>query len=198
MKGVIVLAAVGVLAKPVFGAQVVAHFTTTVSFVNSAATGFPASLSGVTVGTAVNGTIQYDAAATPISNGFPSPYNQASLYEPAGMIVSLKIGSVTLDTWSGPIAAFVWNNDVISGNTVDALLYVNLAASGSTVMQIGNLQMNTTTFMSEALPSRTVNGGLVAELLPSFSGSAFLRTNAITNLTFSPVPVCTADIAPSP
>jgi hypothetical protein len=191
-----------IATAPVAASDVVATFATTVSFVNPAAPGFPAALSGVTVGTAVTGVIKYDAASPPAGNGFPSPFNLATRYQPAGagaITVSLTIGGVTLSSWSGPFTAFVWNNDPVQGPVSDGLLYVNLAAAGQTVMQVGNMALPTSTFANEALPGRTATGGYLCEMLPSFGGAAFLRTATWQNLVFGPPPpACAADIAPIP
>jgi len=198
LNTMIVLLAGGVIAASSSAAEVIATFATTVSFVNTAAPGFPPSLSGVTVGTAVTGVIRYDAAAPAVSNPFPAPWNLATRYQPPGMTVSLAIGGVTLNTWSGPLTAFVWNNDSISGPVVDALIYQNLASAGSMLFQIGNLNMSAATFANESLPAGTISGGLICELWPSTAGPAFLRTNGWSNMTFAPVPLCPADISPAP
>jgi len=196
LRLIIGLAACGFIGWSASAAEVVATFNTTVSFVNTAATGFPPSLGGVTVGTAVSGTIRYDAAAPPVANAFPAPFNLATRYQPPGMTISLTIGGVTMNAWSGPFTAFVWNNDPINGPIVDGLLYHNFAAAGSTLLQIGNLNLNSATFPREALPAGTIGGALICELWPSFSGPPFLRTNGWTNMTFTPAPLCHADIAP--
>ena len=154
------------------------------NFVNTAAVGFPPSLSGVIVGTAVSGTIRYEATTPPASNGFPAPFGLATRYQPAGMTVSLNIGGVTMNTWSGPFTAFVWNNDPIQGPIVDGLLYQNLASPGATILQIGNFNLPIATFAKTPKVPIASSGRIVLIVVPELAANR--KVSAPVSLRFIP------------
>lgn len=166
--------------------QVTYQISSTVSSINPAAPGFPASLIGVAVGAPVTAIISYDAASPSVPNGFGAPYSLATRYSLNGASISLVVGGVPF-AMTGLMTAWVWNDDVIyGGNPSDAVIFTNLVGSPSTPQaQVGNLLLPASTFQSEALPTGNVTGPMVLQLSNGSNPAPWLQVN-FQNLTLAP------------
>lgn len=165
-------------------------FSGTVNSVNSGASGFLPSLAGVAPGDTFNGTLTYEAATAPSPNPFPGTFASATLYQPSSASFSVTIDGVTLNTWTGPHSAFVWNDEVtIGGCCNDGLIFTNIASINTTQYQLGNLLLPTGVLGSDALPGGPIVGGYAFDLRSAGAGTAFLSGTLTGGLQVSTVPL---------
>jgi hypothetical protein len=165
-------------------------FTTTVSQVDSV----PPSLSGVSAGDSITGTLTYDPASSSAFNGFPAPFSLATYYPLSSASLAVTIDGVLLDTWAGLFSSFVWNNDALPGGTSDGLLFTNVGVPDQPIFQIGNLGLPTSTFADESLPSAGTLPSLVFEI-GAFTDEGYTRwvlsnsfSATATDVGVTPVP----------
>jgi hypothetical protein len=172
--------------------QVTYGFSTTVSFVNSGADGFPASLSGVSVNDPITGTIQYEAESPAAANPFPGGVFALATYYPLqNVTVSINVAGAVFDSWAGTTAALVWNNDptsVAPPGVYDGLLYLNIPSPQDTRFKIGNFLLPSDSFADDALPGGPVAGMHLLELgLPN---SPWIDSNPLSlTQVLAPPPV---------
>src|SRR6478752_7190243 len=122
-------------------AEVTYEFTTTVTFVNPSAIGFPASLNGVSVNNSITGRIQYEANSPAAANPLSGVFQLATYYPLTNVSISINVAGSVFNTWDGPLAALVWNNDPTSSfppGVYDGLLFVNITSPGNARFKIGN------------------------------------------------------------
>src|SRR5262249_18472641 len=120
--------------RDIHAIEITYDFSTTVSFVNSGATGFPASLNGVSVNDPLMGTFQYDADSPAAANPLGGVFQLATYYPLTNASISINVAGAVFDTWGGPLAALVWNNDPTSAfppGIYDGLLFTNITSPGN-------------------------------------------------------------------
>jgi hypothetical protein len=143
------------------------EFTTKVSSIDVTASGFPASLSGVSVNDPITGRIQYEANSPAAANTTSGVFQLATYYPLTNVSVSINVAGAVFNTWNGTISAFVWNNDPTSTSppgVYDGLLFVNITSPNDTRFKIGNLILSANTFSDESLPKALVTGFQTVEL----------------------------------
>jgi hypothetical protein len=166
--------------------QVAYAFSASVSLVNPSAPGFPASLSGVTVGANVTGVLRYDAGSPSITNTSPPPLSLATRYALANASLVVTVGGVPI-ALSGALHAFVWNDDPISSGLSDGLLFTNVTGIGMGAQaQVGNLLLPASTWSSEALPTGNVAGPMVFTLASPGSNNSWIQATWL-NLSLAPL-----------
>jgi hypothetical protein len=170
----------------VLAVEVTYEFSTTISYVNSGAGGFPESLNAATVGDPITGRIQYEADSPAAANPLGGVFQLATYYPLNNVTVSIDVGGVVFDSWTGTLAALVWNDDPTSASLpglYDGLLYVNITSPQDTRFKIGNLILPADTFLDETLPSGPVTGIHSLELglpnSPWVDGSPFNLTQVV-------------------
>jgi hypothetical protein len=145
--------------------QVTYKFTSTVSSISPSASGFPASLNGVSVNDPISGSIQYDAASPSAPNTQGGVFQLATYYPLTHVSVSINVDGVVFNTWDGQISAFVWNDDPTSPpGTYDGLLFVNITSPTNARFKVGNTILPSSTFSNESLPGGPLTGFHIAEL----------------------------------
>jgi len=182
---VLVLAA---LATRALATPVTYQFTGDVLHVNPAAAGFPAALAGVQTGDPITGTFTYDTASPVTPTSFGSPYDAGTHYALTNASFSFTIGSVTLDTWTGTLDAFVWNDKLTTTATpTDGLLFASVTTPGSAQFRLGNLILPTSAFSNEALPSADLPGPFLVSI--SSGNGVWVDSNLISGFaTVTPEP----------
>lgn len=164
-------------------------FETAVGTVHPSAPGFPAALAGVHSGTAISGTLTYDAATPSTPNPFSSIFGSATFYPLAGATLSVTIGTTTFDTWSGGLQAFVWHDEVPGPGLVsNGLVFMNAANPGSPWVQIGNTIDLPLPLSSDALPSVASFGPVVLALGQSGGFDSWLSGRQFTMTQVVPEP----------
>jgi len=168
-------------------AQTTYTFSTTVSSFDPTSSSFPGSLSAISAGDSVTGTLSCDSASAAVANPFSGIRAEATLYNLNNFSFTVDIGGVIFDSWSGTPAAFVWN-DYSSGN--DGLVFQNLAPFGSPFFEIGNISLPSETFSDETLPSGAITGPMLFNLGQfDQSGFSIWVESAPFRLTQDVVPV---------
>ena len=175
------------LALPLSAAaeQVNYSFNTAIASVRPTASGFPGALSGVAVGDSVIGVLSYSTNSPSTPNIFPGDFGLATVYALQNFSLSLQIGSVTLDSWSGSPNAFVWNNKLLG----DGLLFVNTTGPNQAQFQIGNLLLPPNIFADESLPTVSVGGSFVVSVGAPGSVDVWVQTAAFNGLAPAPIPL---------
>jgi len=157
--------------------QITYTFSTTVNSVNQNLNGFPSSLSGVSVGDTITGTLSYDSASSAVINGFPGIFAEATLYNLDKFNLTANIGGSVFDNWDGNPAAFVWNNSSLGA---DGLILTNITLSNHQQFQIGNLAFSTGTFTDETLPSMLTASPMLFTLGVAGSSDYWIVGNTFT------------------
>jgi hypothetical protein len=182
---ILVLAGLVLAARDV-PSQVAYAFSASVDSVNPSAPGFPASLSGVTIGANVTGVLRYDAGSPMIANSSPPPLSLATRYALANASLTVTVGGVPV-ALAGALHAFVWNDDPISSPPSDGLLFTNVTSVGiGAQAQVGNLLLPTSTWTSEALPTGSVAGYMVFTLSSPGNSSYWVHATW-QNLNLAPL-----------
>jgi hypothetical protein len=166
-------------------------FTTTVNQVDS---GAPPSLSGVSAGDTITGTLTYDTTSPSAINNFPAQFSLATYYQLSSASFSVTIDGVLFDTWTGVFSSFVWDNDALPAGTSDGLLFTNVTGTNQPIFQVGSLALPTSTFADESLPSTSTLPSLVFEI-GAFTDEGYTRwllSNTLraiaTDVGVTPVP----------
>lgn len=165
-------------------------FSGTISSVNPAAPGFPATLGDVVAGTPFSGSISYTFEGAPDPNPFGGLFAQASFYSLAPFTASFTVGSHVLGSWTGSpgLGAFVWNDDNINGGPADGFLLINPVSTTDPQFQVGNLLYATSTFGSEALPTQSVPGAYLLTMGLGGNSNFWLQGSGNTLVFSTPVP----------
>lgn len=156
------------------------HVSATVQSVDPTASGFPASLANVTVGTPVTIAIGFDAGVPPYPNFLPAPYSQATYYLLDFASICVTVGTETF-TNSGTPWATVWNNDPITSPTLaDGVAFGSTALYGPWIF-FSNMTLPASTFANESLPTTAIPGDFVLQLTAAGAGPAYPWLTATWN-----------------
>jgi hypothetical protein len=187
---VFVILVQGIAGPPEAAAAPITYqFSSTVAFVDTALV--PASLAGVAVGDPIVATMTFDTSTPPSSsNPIPfDPWADASYYSLTGATFSVSIDGVVLDTWTGLISAFMWNDDQFSvgGPAQDGYVFTNVTASGNPLFQWGALGLSSSLFGDESLPSGgALSGVFELNRFGSSGPELWVRSGSITATVVEP------------
>jgi PEP-CTERM motif len=155
--GVLVIALMAAVTAGRADASTITHqFSTTVTSVDPTAAAYPPSLAGLVVGDPITGTLTYDPASAPVANPFLGIFGDATLYTLGSASFSVNVNG-TIFNWTGPLSAFVWDNDNLpSGVRVGVIFSNPFSAASEPLFQLGILGLSPSIFSSEALPTNFV------------------------------------------
>ncbi len=149
-------------------------------------TGLPA---GIDNGDPLVGRIRFDAEspAAPLPGGITGLPGYTT-YALQNASARLTAGSVVLDSWNGPLYAFVRDNYDAGGSLGlrDGFLIMNIASFGFPIFQVGNTIYTPGTLSGTALPLSDIAAPFAFDL--SFPGQPQQMGSGGSLLRISPVP----------